>query len=196
MKNTSIKALAGLIAAIATGSLALADPIDGSVAFNGNASVSGTTIAFSSVVTDVGSGSYGGISSGDAVALESFSGIALNVTNINGQAFPVPGGTLWSFTDAGTGDSYSFVATSAIQSYGSINSSQWNFYGEGIASISGGDYSPTVGSWTIVTTNEGHDIFTFTGGSNVPDGGTTALLVGLGLLAMGGYALRNRRAKA
>lgn len=56
----------------------------------------------------------------------------------------------------------------------------------GIGTLSGNGYDPTPGSWTFqANTHTGNATFGFTAGTTaLPDGGTTAMLLGLGLTGL------------
>jgi hypothetical protein len=100
---------------------------------------------------------------------------------------------LWSFTDATTGFTYTFDLISDTIS--SQSSFFLNLLGTGTLSITGAGstYSPTSGSWSFTVSNPTggpHADFNFTfansqtGVPSVPDGGATAMLLGVGLTSV------------
>jgi hypothetical protein len=166
-----------------------ATPINGTINFGGggiaiNTSSLATATAFNAIsgVTVSGglagpSGSYAG-TAGSAVTFTPFSFASSGVT------------PLWSFSLAGV--LYSFNATSIIVS--SQTSGFLNLTGAGTAFILGGSggYSPTIGTWTITDTGTA-GTFTFSASTSVPDGGSTALMIVLGLVAIGAAVVIQRR---
>jgi hypothetical protein len=107
----------------------------------------------------------------------------------------LPGGPLWTFTSGLW--TYNFVLSSV--SVASQNNSFLNLLGSGTLDIVGlGDpYDPTPGYWSFTISNPGggdHANFAFTFANAqtaaVPDGGATAMLLGVGLVAFG--ALRRK----
>lgn len=199
MKNTLIKTLAAVSVALGIGSMATANPIpvSGSVAFTGGTHFNNvnyllsTAVSFNNVLVlpFESFGSFAGLNIGDTVQ---FSTITFSPATV-----PTP--DLWSFTDLNTHDTYTFDASTITAT--ATGSASWKFDGAGTIKITGPGpaYAVTDGTWILTFNQSGASIaFSSTGVSTgqVPDGGATALLVVLGLLGMGGYALRNRLAKA
>jgi protein with PEP-CTERM/exosortase system signal len=195
-----IKTLAALAVAFAVGNMAKADPITGSISFTGTPTfINGNTaVEFSDAyVSEVPTGSFAPIG-----AFAGWAGAPIlspdTVTfhTIIFDPLTIPSGNLWTVTVPG-GDTYSIQATSIVftspPSY-----AEWDFAGKGLISITGpvGDYTPTMGSWGITFSQNGQLSFEATTGVGVPDGGTTALLVGMGLLGVGFYARRSRLSKS
>jgi protein with PEP-CTERM/exosortase system signal len=128
--------------------------------------------------------------------------------------FPMSAETTFPiYKDAGapiSGDVWSFDIGSTVYTLANagpvevtVKTNNWILTGNGIFTISGGTYAPTYGVWSIDLTWEGttadvsDSSFAASDGSTgvlvpVPDGGTTALLVGLGLLGIGMYSRRSR----
>jgi protein with PEP-CTERM/exosortase system signal len=109
------------------------------------------------------------------------------------------GGDIWSFDIGST--VYTLANAGPVEV--TVKTDNWVLTGNGIFTISGGTYAPTYGVWSIDLTWEGttadvsDSSFAASDGSTgvlvpVPDGGTTALLVGLGLLGIGMYSRRSR----
>jgi hypothetical protein len=198
MKNTLIKTLAAISVALGVSSMAMANPIPitGSIAFTGGTDFNNvnyllsTAVSFNNVyvLPFESFGSFAGLNIGDSVQ---FSTITFSPATV-----PTP--DLWSFTDLNTHETYTFDASSITAT--ATGASSWKFNGLGYFTITGGatHYRTTQGSWILTFNQSGASIaFSSTGVvGGVPDSGTTALLVALGLLGMGGYALRNRLAKA
>jgi hypothetical protein len=187
MKLTSLTQVgSGLLLAVAlTGNMAFASPspINGSITFNGTANTNSGDLlnatsftSFAGVtVVNTDTGSYAGLT-GDAVTFTPFSFNAGSVS------------PLWTFTVSGI--TYSFVATSI--NIESQTTSFLNLEGNGVASITG--EGSVNGTWSITDTGNGAPSFSFGAGTTVPDGGSTALLMSLGLagVALWLYA-RNRK---
>lgn len=184
MKKNPLLKLAGvLLLAFALTASVKAIPINGSIGFSGifstdnNSNFTAATQFTSFTSTSVlgTSGDYAIVTDGTAVTFTPFSFSASGVT------------PLWSF---GYGPlTYSFDATtvSVTTTTNSIIAE-----GAGYAYITGFDATP--GTW-IITSNGAGASFTFSASSTVPDGGTTALLVGLGLVGMGLFVRRRQLAK-
>lgn len=193
MKNKWI-ILAGAVALTAF-STAQATPINGAIDMSGTVIMNNTALGsataalgFSGVaVTGGPSGSYSTVTVGDAVTWHAFGWPS-------GSASP-----LWSFTDAGTGWTYSFnLATDSI-----ISQSDFflNLLGTGTLTITGGtsSFDPTAGAWSFTVSNPNggpgaNAQFSFANSqTSVPDGGTTAMLLGI---ALSGVALLKKKLTA
>jgi len=183
MKNSLVKVALSSLMALALSSVALADPfIEGSIGFSGSFTTdatggdmnTATQIFFGSNTKTLGtsSGAYTGVAELTPVHFNNFSFASL----------PTP--DLWDFTVGLT--NYSFQATSVNVATTTNTITLW---GVGTAAITG--YSDTGGNWVITGNNLGVN-FTFSASTDVPDGGTTALLVGLGMLGMGVVARRRK----
>jgi len=183
MKATSLGSLSLLLTLAFGANLAMAQPlpsINGTINFDGEATTNtgslATGTAFSSITNtyvdqNTMTGSYATVAGLTAVVFSPFSFTSSSVT------------PLWTFT-VGTGASavtYSFAATSIVINQQS--STFLNLSGTGIASITGD--ANTAGTWSITDTGNGPN-FTFgSGAAATPDSGTTALLMSLGLAAVG-----------
>jgi hypothetical protein len=184
MKNvfTAIKTLAALTAAFAATNLAQADPITGGISFNGTPTfINGdTAVVFSGSSIDGTTGSFAGATA-DAGSL-SFSTIILDPLTL-------PSGNLWQFTDDGV--LYSFQATT-IGFVSPPSQPVWDLSGAGWISIANGTDTPTLGTWSISYSDNNILQFEATTGADVPEGGTTALMIGLGMLGLGLFAHRSK----
>jgi len=177
---------------ILTGAVALsafttaqATPITGEVDMSGTVTLNNIFLGSASAATAFSAVTVGGIPTG------SFVGTAGD--SVTWHAFSWPGGSaspLWSYTDVGTGDTYSFaLSTDSIVSQ---SNTFLNLLGAGTLSISGpGGYTPTTGTWSFTISNpdgSSHANFAFTfanSQTSVPDGGSTAAMLGLALSAIG-----------
>jgi hypothetical protein len=151
----------------------------------GNLATAHGFTSFSSVVVAAApTGSYVG-TAGDAVTMKPFTFDPITVPVVD----------LWKFTGPSS-VVYSFELDSMSVDF--RNSSSLLLSGSGILNIVGPtaltSYAPTTGTWTF-TANSLGGTFSFSssnGAAGVPDGGTTALLLGAGLT---GLALISRRQK-
>jgi len=159
-----------------------AQPITGSIGFSGSYTPNTTPLSAATSVTFPANGQYvangqqfGTYASVPNGTLATFYGFTFSP--------PTPPVTpLWTFTIGTT--VYSFNATTMSSSYnGTLNN--WNIGGAGTALITGFDNTP--GTWNLTLSNVGES-FTFaatSGVNGVPDGGTTVLLLGAALSALG-----------
>lgn len=213
MKNVLNKTIAGLALALVAGSVAFANPIliNGGITF-GNGDLSFTNIEPTSADVSFLDGSVGGATgvfhpfAHTTIASLTFATILLT----GPTGFPdytgvvLPSGPLWQFVSGGL--DYTFYATTISitpQGPGPDNTS-WNLAGNGFFAIDGGAYLSTAGTWHLTLSADGtgdNAVTSFestasSSGLGVPDGGTTALLVGLSLVGLGVFARRSRLAKA
>lgn len=188
---TSFKA-ASLILAVAGFALnSPAIPIAGSISFSGTATMDGTSfltatkfISFQDV--DVGaasslSGSYLG-TSGAAVTVTPFTW--------NPPTASTPINPLWTFVSGG--DTYSFDLSALHLDFASTTGLLLSGLGTAHITGPGLNYQDTSGHWNFSSQTLGLATFTFssttTVPNQVPDGGSTALLLGgslVGLCAVG-----------
>ena len=165
-----------VIAALTLGNSARADFITGQIEF-GDTNTPASTVTPGEVVPSnpatvtLATGDYLGLD-GDAAT---FDPIVFS---------PASPGLLWTINSGG--NTYTFTIDSFLSS--SQDSQFVNLMGTGTATATG--YLPTNGTWTITDTNSsgvGED-FTFGASSNVtnsvPDSGSSALLIGLGLVGI------------
>jgi hypothetical protein len=164
---------------------AKANSITGSIGFG----ASGVTVNSANLQTATDfsvTGPYTDVELGSYAAVPTFT----PVTTFNGFTFnpPVASVTpLWSFLVGSV--TYSFDATSVTSSFNS-SLDEWDIGGQGIAMITG--YSATTGTWNINLSQSGES-FVFDSSEaalpqSVPDGGSSAVLLGsafLGLAAIG-----------
>ncbi|MDB6126612.1 MAG: proteinsorting protein/MYXO-CTERM protein [Verrucomicrobia bacterium] len=178
--------LAGVaLLALALGTAVKADPsIGGQIhidAFGSTVSVDFTThhITFNSPNPSNAQVSF---TSGDYNGLL---GAAANYADLTYSPF-VPQ-TLWTITLTPT--TYFYLDTIfLVDETSTVGVSLW---GTGTAYMAG--HAATTGSWTFSASRNQEDaVFNFSSSTSVPDGGTTALLVGLGLVGMSVVARRRK----
>lgn len=190
---TSLNKIIGALAvAAALTSSALAASISGSIGFNGtptvdnpsNFSLATRILSYNDVTVAGGSqfGAYAGVSAATAVTFA-----APLVFN----APTVPAGDLWSFTFGGS--TYSFAATTLVSSYTSLTNT-WSIAGKGIASITGFDATPGTYNLTLTNTGSAFSFAATTSVAPVPEGGISAMLLGVSLVAVGLVARRVKKA--
>lgn len=185
--------LGGLLLALAAANFASAVPISGKVYFNstgatvdtGNLATANAYTGFDPVFVSTGlsspTGDYAGLG-----------GVAVTFNTFN-FGTPVVPFTLWTIISGGL--KYTFEASSVTITEQNVNF--LNLKGNGLAKITDlldndVGYDATSGTWTITNTGQGGQVFTFGATTAVPDGGTTAALMGLGLVAVGMIARRRR----
>jgi len=181
MKLINLKAAATLIALLAVGNFASADPINGSIGFVGsfstdhNADFTQATqfTSFTAFTFGTGTGDYSSVGSFTSVAFTPFSFGASGVT------------PLWAFSDSGV--SYSFDATSVDVS---TTKNSIIAEGNGIAHITGLD--DTLGTWIISSNGLGGVALTFSASTAGADGGATASLLGLAMVGISLFAAWRR----
>jgi hypothetical protein len=192
MKRCKLVVLVLGIAVLATVK-ASATSITGSIQFGGTSSVTSSLSSIGAGYNSWGSagtdpvvlggtqtGSYSGVNAGTSATWSPFS---FNPP----AAFVTP---LWNMFVEGRNYNFSATSINVLWTDGTLA----NLVGTGIAHITG--YDDTDGSWTATATSQGCLSFSFVAtpapGSDgsVPDGGTTALLLGAGLT---GLALLRRK---
>jgi hypothetical protein len=191
MKMTKTLALIG---ALASGISATAIPITGSIDMSGSVLLDNAFLGSADAALAFGPSTVGGIPTG---AYAGTFGDSVAWTPFGWDPSTAPVLPLWSFFDGGTGWTYSFSLTSVSVAFQS--NSFLNLLGSGVLDITGGDpFDPTPGDWSFTISNPGggkHANFAFTFANSqtaaeVPDGGATAMLLGVGLVAIG--ALRRK----
>ncbi len=175
-------------------------PIYGEVIFTGTGTMKlgaadstaalGDGITFTNPVvvqTAISTGSYDSISLGTTATFTNLvGGSAIGVVSTVG---PLAVSPFWTFIDGGT--TYSFELTSVTMNM--LSGSQRVVEGQGIASISGGSYTPTFGTWQLSTSGSSSRI-SFSSATSVPDGGSTVALLGMTVVGLG--VLRRKLAMA
>jgi hypothetical protein len=195
MNNSLIKTLAALAVAFTISNLAKADPITGSIGLTGiptfsipNDPADSTSVAFGSGAVLTGSGTFASI---PFLTTATFSGVADAGTfaNLPSGSLTETGSDLWSVTSGG--DIYSFTATSIFGT--SPQSNNWEFTGSGYFAVTDLALNPiagpSLGTFSLNFSQSGTSL-TFQTTAAVPDSGSSALLVGLGIVGLGVYAAR------
>jgi hypothetical protein len=183
---------AGFVSTVLSTQKVEATPIYGTIDFAGSAEFDTTSLATAREVVqfnDVfGNAGYTNVAavSGD------FSGISLGTQTIMAASWqfnpstPTPG--LWT-VGGFTFDLLSATIVTQTSTFLSIT-------GSGI--ITGNGFDPSLGTWAFSVQSSG-DLqrarFSFSGNSEVPDGGTTVMLLGTGLGALGMLGMVRRRLK-
>ena len=191
MKNNIIKYLASAALAVGMVSAVQATPINGSIGFTGIYSQNGGTIgnlASATSMTIINTVAHPIIVN---VATGDLTGAGAPITyatpiGVNGNAPSLIGLQLWSATKGLI--TYSLLVTSETQSF--TSGTQLNLTGTGTIR-DGTAADNTAGTWQIGFGVSGES-FTWqsTSATSVPDGGTTAMLLGA---ALSGLALLRRK---
>jgi hypothetical protein len=182
MKSHLTKIAASLILAFAASAAALADPINGSINFAGGVNFDTTSANTATGVTgwvnptvQDASGDFATfVNPGDAVSFPS--------------AWSFNSGAVAGFWSVG-GFTFDLISSTLVfQNYGIVAAT-------GTGTVSHDGFDSYVGDWSFSSQNPAgkSGVFSFSGGSTVPDGGTTAALLGLGLVGMS-YVARRRTA--
>jgi hypothetical protein len=164
-----------------------ADPIAGDIFFAGTGTLNSvaseaTSVTFHPNVTiyeEISTGSYGGLA---AATTATFTNFNFGVVGTVGALAVNP---LWSFTDGGKSYSFSLLSLTLNE----MSGSQRNLEGWGVASITG--LEDTQGFWSMSTSGKNTSV-SFSSYSSVPDSGTTAVLLSVGLVGMGLVSRRKR----
>jgi len=188
IKAIPILCAAALSAAVLAAPSAEANPINGSLAFsalgvtvNNSNLADATSFSVSSpYVANDPTGTYSAV---PALTPVTFNGFTFNpaVASVS---------PLWMFDYNGV--LYSFDATSVVADY-NASREEWDIGGTGVAMATG--YTTTEGSWTVnLSQTDASFAFDATAGASggVPDGGSTMMLLGGGLVCVGGFARRMR----
>jgi len=186
MKTSIIKITGALVvAAVLLASRAFAVPIVGSFAFSGGPTLNNADISLATGFIDITGESVTGLQSGSYTPLPTglTAHVDLQAFNWNPATyssylmqiiFPFPGLT------------YKFVISGPIDANYDSALHTWNIGGTGLASITG--FDDTTGNWTLSVVQLGNSVSLAgvldVNTSSLPDGGTTALLLGLGLVGM------------
>jgi hypothetical protein len=175
--------LAGVSCLLAVTAQAI--PITGAIGFTGSASYNSTSLATATAFTGFNAAVLGGSQSGSYASVP-----ALTASSWTPFVFTTSSVTpLWTFAIGST--LYSFDATSVTVDY--QDALYLNLRGSGVARITGLD--DTVGTWSITSVG-GTSTFTFgaesvsEGSASVPDGGTSAAMLGLALAGLARFRKR------
>lgn len=170
-------ALPAVALALALGAKALAVPISGNIAFSGTATLDSglatatQATAFHNFAVQGGTGDFGAIAYGTPAGTAVSAGTPwvfdpstpfTNLWNVAGYQFDLTGSVI----------DMPRSATSLV-----INGTGW---------VTKTGFDPSLGTWhfTANAPSVGGYTFSFSAGTSVPDGGTTAMLLGLGLTGL------------
>ena len=182
---TAITVGAMALLVVAPAAYANSISINGSIGFAGTLVPSGSTLNTSSTLTDFSSTIVSHTGAYSAATLGTVANFPdLTVTGPNaGIATP-----LWTFTVGG--DTYSFYSTSKTSEVDIVGSGFLEIGGDGYATITGGLYSQTYGSWILTASQSGMGVnasfgFESTGTVvGVPDQATTFVLLGSAMIGL------------
>lgn len=155
-----------------------ATPISGFIEFSGGVATLNGSLGSATAFTDI-SGVTVSYATGDYTTLLGSSASFAPPPNWSFAGFalsPSPLVNLWSVSSGGS--TYTFQAISIDPLQSSQNSNFLNLFGYGYAYIDGNVATKTLGTWTITDTALTGTKFTFGATTMVPDGGTTAMLLG------------------
>jgi hypothetical protein len=187
---TMTVAMAGLMGA---GFELQATPIAGSISFDGGSVLLNNTLASATAIDSFGGATI--VSGGANLPTGSYAGLAGTAVTMTSEGFtfspslsPSPIDSLWSFTVAGITYDFDLLTATGVFENGSLDLS-----GTGTLQITGDPN--TAGTWTLDINGGGDgDNFNFDANSevisSVPDGGSTAIMLGAGL---SGFALLRRK---
>jgi hypothetical protein len=183
MKNKCFKMTAAVAAAVCIGGIAQAVPINGDITFVGGAQLNSSSAGTATeVLAWTGSGGVGSptVLTDDG----SFAGIAANTA----ATFTAP----WSFNSGPLANLWTVGGFTFNLISSSIFSQGGNPAGvivDGTGTVSGNGFTPTTLSWSFSASDPSAGTpptFSFQAAAgSVPDGGTTVMLLGAGLLALG-----------
>jgi hypothetical protein len=163
--------------------------ITGSIDMSGTATLDSTSLGSATAATGFSAVTVGGVPTGSFVGTLGDS-VTWNPFGWNPPTTPVT--PLWTFTDAGTGWTYTFDLGSV--SVMSQSNTFLNLLGTGSLSITGAGspYTTTAGVWSFTISNPTglpHANFAFTfanSQTSVPDGGSAVALLGIALAGIEG----------
>lgn len=189
MKTNLLKFAAATFAALLLSVAAKADLINGNISFAGNMTTNNGGIVGATSINFPTYGQYVFTVDGDFASYVSvYQSTTFTPTWNFAAGGSVPG--LWSV------GGFTFnLQSSSILIQGFVGQNYWLVI-EGTGTVTGNGFDPTVGSWSFTSQNKNNvstSGFSFSAQStSVPDGGTTALLVGLGLVGMSFIARRRK----
>jgi hypothetical protein len=180
MKSKFISMAATVALLVGCGVSARATAISGSISFNGTFTQNGGGSDLSAATSLSVSGTTVGSASGDLSGATLFS--FASPIYVNGNTPLLVGGNLWS-VKVGT---YFFWLVVDTEVQGTTTSTALDLAGTGTLKSTNPAFSATAGTWSIDFKENSPSSFTWQSASaNIPDGGTTVLLLGVALSAMG-----------
>lgn len=175
-------ALPAVALALALGAKALATPINGGISFKGTATLNAllpaatSATAFNNFKVDLTTGDFSGIATDTVVG-----------TSVGAPDWVFGVNSGGSFTDLWNVGGFQYNLTSSTVDL--RTSSVLVVTGTGMVTSSNPSLDPTIGTWYFTANapaagSPGAYQFSFSSGTEVPDGGTTAMLLGLGLTGL------------
>jgi len=187
MKNTFLKYIASVAVGVGMMVTAQATPFTGGISMFGDYTPNNhdLTLATSVTIQDCYVGLGANARAGTFLAVAPAAVVTM-ASPISLNPAVVPAGYLWS-VPAGA-DTFYFKLNNLITH--DVSASSLTVYGTGWLTSHSGNFGPTMGSYTL-TLNSLGGTFTFSSSNGaLPDGGTTAILLGA---ALSGLALLRRK---
>ena len=178
----------GLISCALFVQQAQAVPITGAITFAGGVELDSTTVNTATRVT--GWLDEGGFMPTVQSVSGSFSSVAVGTTTIFTPTWSFNSGPIPLFWSVG-GFTFNLIGSHIFFQGGGF----LNVVGTG--TIIGNGYNPTFGHWSFTVQDDASNgVFSFSGGTTVPDGGRTVALLGLALAVIEGIRRKLRNAKS
>lgn len=189
-KTLSSSAGALLLALVFVTTHAVADPITGSLSFNGAPNFNVVPISAATAITSYDSATVAvGQQTGVYAAVPDMFPVTFSPFTFSPATQLI--NPLWTFDYLGL--TYSFNTTSTVADFNAALNI-WNFGGNGILHVTG--FDDTAGAWNFSAGQIGQSFYfgaaTAATGNSVPDGGMTVLLLGFGLSLVGMLRLPRR----
>lgn len=174
-------------------------PITGSLSFSGTTTINGTSFVTATAFTSFQNVTVGAPSalSGNYVGT---SGSAVTMTPFiwSPPTASTPVNPLWTFVSGG--DTYSFDLNVLHVDYASTTGLLLSGLGTAFITGPGSDFLATTGTWNLSSQTLGQSSFTFssttTAPNSVPDGGTTATMLGGSLIGLAFIGRKQKQIKA
>ena len=185
--------LAGALLAFAGANIASAIPIVGTAEISGVLELNDDVLGDASAAL----GGTGTVSLTSTGHYSSTAGAAVSFAGFSWNPSSTPVEDLWSFSSGGWTYSFDLLSLNVL----THSATFLDISGTGLLFIEGAgspfDAEGTVGTWTFQINNSAGShpeaLFQFTSSNtSVPDGGTTAALLGLGLVGLGAISRRRR----
>lgn len=179
MKSKLIKFLIAAAVMASLSMTAQAIPITGQISLSGSASSDNSDLTVATTLSNFTGVVVGGVPSGTYAGL---AGTAVSMPNpVIFRPITVPINKLWTFTVGAT--TYDFILNTMSIGAGN-DANDLTLKGTGTLEVTG--FDSTAGNWTLTAQTYGATAFTFSSSNvAVPDGGTTVLLLGAALSALG-----------
>lgn len=182
--------IGGVIIAMAITATVQATPISGNITLGGNDTMDGTSVNNSTTVTGWSAVTTGGAASGSFIGILAGTAVTMGSPWIFSPSTPTP--ALWSVG----GFTFNLGTSTIITD----TAGYLNITGDGTITSTNPSLDPTPFVWRFGTQDPSSQVgnnlpvFTFSGATgSVPDGGTTAMLLGI---ALSGVALLKKKLTA